>query len=56
MCVLGLNLHFAIKRIIFRLKIKKNDIFGAMDNFKWASKQNEWYDASLKFKQSKHQF
>jgi len=39
MCVLGLNLHFVMKRIIFMLKIKKNAIFGTMDNFKQASMQ-----------------
>jgi hypothetical protein len=39
MCVLGLSLHFVIKRIIFWRKNFKNAIFGAMDNFKQASKQ-----------------
>ncbi len=39
MSAFRLSLHFVIKRIIFRLKIFKNAIFGAMDNFKQASKQ-----------------
>ena len=39
MCVSVQNLHFVNEKNIFRLKIFKNAIFGAMDNFNRASKQ-----------------
>jgi hypothetical protein len=38
------------------LEFLKNAIFDQSDKIKQASKQKEWYNASLKFKESKHQF
>jgi hypothetical protein len=53
---LELSLDSIVKRISFLTQNFKNGFFRPVDNFKQAIKQKEWYNAFLKFKQSKHQF
>jgi hypothetical protein len=50
MCFLDLNINFVIKRIILGIKFLKWNYFTTLS--KLASKK-EWWDAFLKFKQSK---
>jgi len=46
-------LNYIYKRIFLGTNFK-NAIFLKVNNFKQAIKQKEWWDAFLKFKQSKH--
>ncbi len=51
---LDFSLNFIIKRIIFgNIKFLKMELLEYLNKLE---SKNEWYDALLKFNQSKHQF